>query len=109
MNTVDKVKEVIAGHWIQGVAQSPDGREYCLLGAIGKVGQYIWSGDQGDVCKAIAEVVAEQYPERVGRTPWGPVKGVAGVMQFNDHPDTTEDDVIAVLEKASNRYDEIHG
>jgi hypothetical protein len=30
-------------------------------------------------------------------------------MQFNDHPDTTEDDVIAVLEKASNRYDEIHG
>jgi hypothetical protein len=59
---------------------------------------------EGRVCMGTAvmfgsgllnRVISEQFPDRRG-----------GVIGFNDHPDTTIDDVILVLEKASIRRDE---
>lgn len=50
----------------------------------------------GDL-RLVNEVIAAEFPERVG--------GV-GVSRFNDHPDTTLDDVVLVMEKAAIRKDE---
>ena len=50
-----------------------------------------------DDVRLVNEVVEDQFPERVG--------GV-GVSSFNDHPQTTLEDVIHVMEKAAVRKDE---
>jgi hypothetical protein len=51
--------------------------------------------------EATAAVIREQYPERLGHQR-GPGYYVADVIAFNDHPDTTFDDVQAVLEKVAS-------
>jgi hypothetical protein len=48
-------------------------------------------------------VASEQYPERAVVLEGG-VKGTFAT--FNDHPDTTEDEVVTVMEKAAVRFDE---
>ncbi len=47
--------------------------------------------------RLVNEVIRDQFPERVG--------GV-GISRFNDHPETTVEDVIRVMEKAAVRKDE---
>jgi hypothetical protein len=47
--------------------------------------------------RLVNEVIGAQYPERLG--------GV-GASRFNDHPETTLEDVVTVLEKAAVRKDE---
>lgn len=47
--------------------------------------------------RLLNRVIEEQYPDRVG---------AVGVSRFNDHPDTTLDDVVTVLEKAALLRDE---
>ena len=48
---------------------------------------------------AIRSVIREQFPERAGR--------LRGIVDFNDHQATSEDDVILVLEKAAVRIQEV--
>ena len=43
------------------------------------------------------EIIEAEYPER---------KGGVGVSRFNDHPDTTLEEVVRVMEKAAVRKDE---
>ena len=45
----------------------------------------------------VNEVIREQFPERFG---------AVGASRFNDHPDTTVEDVILVMDKAAVRKDE---
>jgi hypothetical protein len=53
----------------------------------------------------MANVAGEQFPERAKITN---LNGYAdwSFAVFNDHPDTTEDEVVAVMEKAAVRLDE---
>ena len=80
--------------WCKGRLESSDGRR-CLVGAAaaGVVGHQI---DWMEVLGNIRAVAQEQFPER----------RAVGVVDFNDHPDTTLEDVIAVLEKAAIRRSE---
>ncbi len=55
------------------------------------------SGELAADVRLVNEVIRDQFPERVG--------GI-GASRFNDHPDTTVEDVVKVLEKAAVRKDE---
>jgi len=50
----------------------------------------------------LRKTAAEQFPERAAV----PGNKFCSFGFFNDHPDTTEDDVIAVMEKAAIAFDE---
>ncbi len=92
--------------WTKNAFTDESGR-HCLQGALyeahgicavdgGQVGRPVDGELAGDV-GLVNEVIREQFPERFG--------GV-GASRFNDHPHTTVDDVIAVMEKAAVRKDE---
>ncbi|MDE2472794.1 MAG: hypothetical protein KGL35_29745, partial [Bradyrhizobium sp.] len=74
------------GHWGGG------DMGVCLVGAV--EGVHGWTLSMTDVCGAVNPIVRELFPERADGSWFNPV------FNFNDHPDTTADDVILVLEKA---------
>lgn len=57
----------------------------------------------------LADVILEQFPDRVleGLASHRPTFQPAVVANFNDHPLTTVDEVVLVLEKAAVRQDEL--
>lgn len=55
------------------------------------------SGELAADVRLVNDVIRDQFPERVG--------GV-GISRFNDHPETTVEDVIRVMEKAAVRKEE---
>lgn len=78
--------------WIKdslGFPEDPDG-PVCLLGAFARV------SSRSEGLTTLNKVIGEQFPERLPQpTGWYSV-----VPTFNDHPDTTLDDVILCCEKA---------
>ena len=93
--------------WVKGRFSDEEGR-HCLQGALyeahqcqprtpGRLGRSL-PGELADDIRLVNETVAAQYPDRVG---------AVGVSRFNDHPDTTIDDIVRVLEKAAVRRDEL--
>jgi hypothetical protein len=101
MGSADKIREYLDKNgWIQeemfgwSKAEMLPGyyRSACLIGAAsetGVMGDYI-------TINIIVNVIEEQYSDRL--TSESPQ---CSIVQFNDHPDTTYDDVILVLEKAA--------
>lgn len=80
-NTIREAIRVLSrAGWTKDAFTDASGR-HCIQGALYEV--YV--------------VIETQFPERTG--------GV-GVSRFNDHPDTTVDDVVQVMEKAAVRKDE---
>jgi hypothetical protein len=80
------------------------GGPVCLRGACARVAGLTHSDDLGDfgetqVDPIFAEPIREHVPERVEIAAFSK-SGVPWVPAFNDHPDTTLDDVILVCEKA---------
>ena len=71
--------------------------EGCALVAVSAVS----SSPEWDCASRLGRVIWEQYPDRV----WDNDDDMA-VAHFNDHPDTTFDDVRTVFEKAAVRWDE---
>lgn len=107
-NRIREAIEVLARRgWAQGSFTDETGR-HCVQGALYEAHGcqprrhgYLshTSTDPGlaaDV-RLVNETIATEYPERVG---------AVGVSRFNDHPDTTIDDVVRVLEKSAARRDE---
>lgn len=69
--------------------------QVCARGALcgGIAGRYIWNHAADAL---LSEVATEQYPDRVE-----PVRITdAPIVAFNNHPDTTQEDVERVFEKA---------
>lgn len=107
MNRIREAIEVLARKgWTKNAFTDGAGR-HCLQGALyeahglrpfteTQVGLPVSEGLATDL-RLVNDVIAANYPERFG--------GV-GVSRFNDHPDTTVDDVVCVLEKAAVRRDE---
>lgn len=92
--------------WVKGTLGSwswPDGG-VCLVGAIRRVlffnpaGYYV--GGMRNAQGVMERIVREQFPERVRHM------GGTVTPRFNDHPDTTLDDVILVCEKARANADD---
>lgn len=88
------IERLQQGGWWRGFGSgSSGGGKYCYLTALG------WeSVDELEEARDRAEkIIREQFPERC-------VEGAGSVFtvtDFNDHPDTTLDDVLLVLEKAA--------
>lgn len=79
--------------WFQGDTRGPSG-SLCLYGRFCQVSRpathYIdW--------RFLDEVVVQQWPDRVGDS----VDSTGVTVLFNDHPDTTFADVVALVEKAA--------
>lgn len=80
------------------------GASFCALGALG-----CSAVNSPLIQNLVADVVREQYPERIETLPLSYLDrylDCATIVTFNDHPDTTKDDVVAVLEKAAIKLDE---
>lgn len=71
--------------WVKGMPQ-PDKKKFCAMAAIGAVCNE-WSGPRGALLAAL--------PDRF----------VGGVMDFNDHPDTTHSDIMALFQRAIDAQD----
>lgn len=103
-NRIREAIEVLARRgWTQGTFTDDSGR-HCLQGALYEAygcqprrpGTTAHSGLAADL-RLVNETIACEYPDRVG---------AVGVSRFNDHPETTIDDVVRVLEKSAIRRDE---
>lgn len=116
MNPIREAAEQIKGHWHQGYYHTDDMKKFCGVGMMRKVvgdlenvnpfatgndwrspseAYYSTIRCAGEIMDGVA---AEQFPDRM--------EGVESFVSFNDHPETTEDEVIAVLEKAAVKWDE---
>lgn len=126
MNAISQAAQNLKGNWHKGGYNGPN-NSHCGLGHVGLVlcGKDITSrfslftltnevinpdeslnvNEYTGMWKTMTEVANEQYPERT-RDPYGVTSGDPSFASFNDHPSTTEDDVIAVMEKAAVRWDE---
>jgi hypothetical protein len=112
-NVIGKAAKNVKGHWFQEAYYDGDGN-FCGVGHLAKAyaeehgldvsevfGGTFW-GEILEIKKVMDKVAGEQYPERA-------LDGDSIVPHFpffNDHPDTTEDEVIAVMEKAAVRWEE---
>lgn len=108
-NRIREAIEVLARRgWTQGAFTDEQGR-HCLQGALyeahgctprqhGRLTRTSTNGDITADIRLVNDIIAAEYPERVG---------AVGVSRFNDHPDTTIDDVVRVLEKSAIRRDEL--
>ncbi len=106
-NTIHEAIRVLTSKgWAKDTFTDGAGR-HCLQGALFEAHGFL-SMDTRNVGRPVAgelaadirlvnEVVRDQFPERVG--------GV-GISRFNDHPETTMEDVLRVMEKAAVRKDE---
>lgn len=107
LNTIRTALDVLSKRgWTKDAFTDQDGR-HCLQGALYEAhllalpaekqpGVPVTEPLAADI-RLVNEVIEDQYPERSG--------GI-GVSRFNDHPETTVEDVVRVLEKAAVRKDE---
>lgn len=105
-NRIREAIEVLARRgWTQGTFTDDAGR-HCLQGALHEAygcqprrpgERTVSQAELAADLRLVNEIIASEYPERVG---------AVGVSRFNDHPDTTIDDIVRVLEKSAVRRDE---
>lgn len=115
MTETNPIREAAArlkGHWYQGDYRDDAGNA-CGLGHLFDVLAETEGKTQNELSHDLhmtegpspslfmRDVAQELFPER-----WQEDEKDASFAIFNDHPDTTEDDVIAVMEKAAVRFDE---
>lgn len=84
-------EKITAENWVKGVGRTSTGRR-CLT--VHAHDEY-WAADAHEHMRAeawarIGEAIRMLYPDRAGK----------GIPFFNDHPDTTLDDVIRVCKVA---------
>ena len=102
MNRIRAAIEVLAARgWTKGAFADDSGR-HCLQGALyeshGCQPAAALTRELRDDVRVVNEVIEAEYPDRYG---------AVGISRFNDHEDTTLDDVVRVLEKAALRRDEV--
>lgn len=92
-----KLREVLRteADWCKGATH--DGTRCCLVGACEEATKYIFAGNGYlefvALCDKLRAAICDLYPDRAD------VDEVF-IPDFNDHPDTTFDDVCKVIEKA---------
>lgn len=127
MNIIEKAKSSLPGHWHQGeYVDEQSGDKFCALGHIGlQLGAHveatIYQGDtyfffkENDADaqdeweranKLLTKIAREQFPERWEGLNERQQMLADSIPYFNDHPETTEEDMILVFEKAAVEWDE---
>jgi hypothetical protein len=100
MNVIERAARNLPGRWHKG-SLTDNNDNWC---GIGHVLVEAESVDEATEARKFMDAVAsEQFPERAVVLEGG-VKGTFAM--FNDHSDTTEDEVVAVMEKAAVLLDE---
>jgi hypothetical protein len=107
MNIYDLAAERLRGHWIKGTLDDDDGN-VCSLGALQVVTGGLTSPDYYASAERLSKIVVDGYPDRLTYDDDDEQMGLHPVAQFNDHPDTTEEDVLLAFKQASYEYDEAH-
>jgi hypothetical protein len=99
------IAELRSKGWRKGGMYGENGSA-CLIGAIDRVlARPSSSLECFDVARdTVLPVIREQFPDRLKPYRNSPTNSTA---RFNDHPDTTLDDVILVCEKARAAQGEI--
>lgn len=113
-NPLRQAAQLVPGHWYQGGMEDAHGNR-CGIGhlyaAIREEPQAPVS-DLGLLLSAMNTAAHDKFPDRIGTWVENGV-GAAGIMhpfaQFNDHAQTSEADVVAVMELAADRWDVEHG
>ncbi len=79
----------------------PNQRDYNII----EFGDFIGETLEGQL---LAKVILENYSDRIGYNPDYDIEGeeVDVIISFNDHSDTTREEVIAMMEKAAVSFDE---
>jgi len=107
-NRIREAIEVLARRgWTKDSFTDADGR-HCMQGALYEAHgmvmnacsspmRYAVAGDLATDMALLNAIVQSEYPDRFG---------AVGTSRFNDHPETTIDDVVRVMEKAAVRRDE---
>lgn len=105
MNPIRKALENLPGRWHKGSLTDRRGN-YCGIGHVLCAAQQLGITDTNPLGDLLNEVAHEQFPDRTQRAPWsnGPT-----FADFNDCGDTTEEEVIMVMEKAAIKWEEING
>ena len=115
MNPIREAAKNLRGYWYKGEYYNEDNNsQMCGLGHVANVlgNGDLEAGFEADEfyeCQKIMDKVAkEQYPDRNSSfmAPNQQKMFTHNFPIFNDHPDTTEDEVVAVIEKAAVLYDE---
>jgi hypothetical protein len=78
--------------------------EFCSVGLLSWAMNGTTSSELGECGEVLANIIREHYPERV--TAPNSTSANSVIMHFNDHPDTTFEDVERVFEKAEVAWDE---
>lgn len=96
MSDIDKVIDYINEKgWHKGDLVGKDG-SVCIIGAIQHCGHFNELADELDVLdERIQPAVEKLFPDR-----FKPGRLLHPVAKFNDHPDTTREDVMLVLKHA---------
>jgi len=102
-NPIREAMTRLEGHWAHRLGQDEDGNKcgmIWLTDVLAETDEWKETGAKGiqhPATHLLNRVAAEQYPDRSeGRY----------FYLFNDHEDTTEAEVLEVMDKAAVRYDE---
>jgi hypothetical protein len=76
--------------------RSPDATCFCLTGARARVRHDLGATSTIATTHALHRAIRELFPDRVSEN------RISAIVSFNDHPDTTHADVLAVLTKAQS-------
>lgn len=101
------IDELNTKGWIKSQRRGPNG-EACVLRAcqqvtLGNLDEIHYNSDAVRASAAsLGPIIREQFPERHSAyvASDDPSGTMSATWRFNDHPDTTKDDVILVCEKA---------
>lgn len=117
LEIVDEMKVILAdgARWHKGSGEDATGTKACLLRANGKAAGIVFYEEQTaeyvEACRAMSlvertmlRVIAEQFPDRTASKL--PSVIPPRVPEFNDHPDTTWQDVSVVLDKTRTILEE---
>lgn len=82
--------------------------EFCSAGLLAFALTGHVHGNLGECGEVLAGVIRDQFPDRVNGplSAYSPERTRATIYAFNDHPDTTWEDVERVFEKAEVAWDE---
>jgi hypothetical protein len=105
VNVLRKVRNNLPGHWYQGNYSDGHGN-YCVLGHIAvalgeESGRYDDVGEY-EYYELLNTIIVEQYPEFAESSE----SSEYAMPRWNDEKSRTEDEVIAILEKAIAKAEE---
>lgn len=103
----ERARELLAGHWAKGVFYDSPSQSYCLVGVFTH-GLHreadVFDKNFAPIWAELSEVIREHFPQRVDSY-YGEQQRIYPdsysrplIYDFNDHRDTTEADVLFVLD-----------